>query len=73
MVNLRSTDDSRYIGFHEITDRIVLDLQCITNFVVVSSVFISSPELKVSYCDRSVSIVYRELSVIPCAGSTICF
>ena len=29
MVNLGSTDDSRYTGFCEITDRDVLDLQCI--------------------------------------------
>ena len=30
MVNLGSTDDSRYTGYREITDRDVLDLQCIT-------------------------------------------
>ena len=29
MVNLGSTDDSRYTGYREITDRDVLDLQCI--------------------------------------------
>ena len=29
MVNLGSTDDSRYTGYGEITDRDVLDLQCI--------------------------------------------
>ena len=29
MVNLGSTDDSRYTGYCEITDRDVLDLQCI--------------------------------------------
>ena len=28
MVNLGSTDDSRYTGYREITDRDVLDLQC---------------------------------------------
>ena len=28
MVNLGSTDDSRYTGFREITDCDVLDLQC---------------------------------------------
>ena len=29
MVNLGSTDDSGYTGFREITDRDILDLQCI--------------------------------------------
>ena len=29
MVNLGSMDDSRYTGYREITDRDVLDLQCI--------------------------------------------
>ena len=29
MVNLGSTDNSRYTGYREITDRDVLDLQCI--------------------------------------------
>ena len=35
MVNLGSTDDSRYTGYREITDRDVLDLQCtgVTNCV----------------------------------------
>ena len=28
IVNLGSTDDSRYTGYREITDRDVLDLQC---------------------------------------------
>ena len=28
MVSLGSTDDSRYTGYREITDRDVLDLQC---------------------------------------------
>ena len=28
MVNLGSTDDLRYTGYREITDRDVLDLQC---------------------------------------------
>ena len=32
MVNLGSTDDSRYTGYREITDRDVLDLQCIEIF-----------------------------------------
>ena len=32
MVNLGSTDDSRYTGYREITDRDVLDLQCIGMF-----------------------------------------
>ena len=31
MVNLGSTDDSRYTGYREITDRDVLDLQCTVN------------------------------------------
>ena len=31
-VNLGSTDDSRYTGYREITDRDVLDLQCIHIF-----------------------------------------
>ena len=30
MVNLGSTDDSRYTGYREITDRDVLDLQCMS-------------------------------------------
>ena len=33
MVNLGSTDDSRYSGFREITDGDVLDLQCIPPFL----------------------------------------
>ena len=32
MVNLGSTDDSRYTGYREITDRDVLDLQCILKY-----------------------------------------
>ena len=32
MVNLGSTDDSRYTGYREITDRDVLDLQCTYSF-----------------------------------------
>ena len=32
MVNLGSTDDSRYTGYREIKDRDVLDLQCIGFF-----------------------------------------
>ena len=32
MVNLGSTDDSRYTGYREITDRDVLDLQCTSIF-----------------------------------------
>ena len=35
MVNLGSTDDSRYTGYREITDRDVLDLQCIIIFYLL--------------------------------------
>ena len=36
MVNLGSTDDSRYTGYREITDRDVLDLQCIPVQLIVN-------------------------------------
>ena len=36
MVNLGSTEDSRYSGFGEVTDSGVLDLQCSLNVILVS-------------------------------------
>ena len=39
MVNLGSTDDSRYTGYREITDRDVLDLQCILYVLELGELF----------------------------------
>ena len=39
MVNLGSTDDSRYTGYREITDRDVLDLQCTYAFRIFLKLF----------------------------------
>ena len=54
MVNLGSTDDSRYTGYREITDRDVLDLQCIclcikyeSNTLIFSKVMERKPFFKV--------------------------
>ena len=54
MVNLGSTDDSRYTGYREITDRDVLDLQCILSAENCSdqfSSFFSSRKLSVGWQD----------------------
>ena len=54
MVNLGSTDDSRYTGYREITDRDVLDLQCIGN-IVIPSHFQDSVECRASSCNLDLS------------------
>ena len=62
MVYLGSTDDSRYTGYREITDRDVLDLQCMSK---KSQTVMSSQTDNVSApfkCD--IMVVKRLLTVI---------
>ena len=49
MVNLGSTDDSWYTGFRVITDRDVLDLQCINKQDNVACLMDCEIEVKVKY------------------------
>ena len=62
MVNLGSTDDSRYTGYREITDRDVLDLQCIIYSIIWSRFSI----LMNYFFKRTVSTInnYPNLSTI---------